>query len=84
MNFAASMRGSHARSRSSHAGPEFIRTVHVAAAVPEYGQRNVNKAQAGFVIPTNCALRKWHVSCIGHMRRLLCRPLKNPILIAKR
>ena len=64
MNFAGAVRGSHARSRSSHAGPEFIRTVHVAAAVPEYGQRNVNKAQPGFVIPTSCAPRE--LACLLH------------------
>ena len=50
------MRGDDTRSRNHLAQvPEFIRTVHVAAAVPEYGQRNVNKAQVGLIIPISCA-----------------------------
>jgi len=39
------MRVAETRSRSHLAQvPAFIRTVHVAAAVPEYGQRNANEA----------------------------------------
>ena len=44
---------------------EFIRTVHEAAAVPEYGQRNINEAQVGLMIPISCAPRK--VACLLHL-----------------
>lgn len=50
------MRVADTRSRNHLAQvPEFIRTVHLAAAVPEYGQRNVNKPQIDLIISISCA-----------------------------
>src|ERR1700732_5285759 len=36
----------------------------MSAAVPEYGQRNVNDAQVGLIIPISCASRK--LACLLH------------------
>ena len=59
------MRVADTRSRNHLAQvPEFIRTVNVAAAVPKYGQRNVNKAQVALIIPTTCA--SCRLACLLH------------------
>jgi hypothetical protein len=47
----------------SHTDPAFG-IIGMPAAVPEYGQPNTKKAQAGFVIPTFCASRK--LACLLH------------------
>lgn len=60
------MRGADTRSRHRLAQvPEFTRTVHVAAVVPEYGQDNANKAQVRLAIPIGCATRK--LACLLHL-----------------
>ena len=48
---------------SNHESPAFD-IVGKSAVVPEYGQRNANKAQAGIVIPTTCASRR--LACLLH------------------
>ena len=37
----------------------------MSAAVPEYGQRKVNEAQVGLMIPISCASRK--LACLLHL-----------------
>jgi hypothetical protein len=84
MNFAASMRGSHARSRSSHAGPE----IHSHSPRGGSGARiraTQRQQGAGWLRNSN-KLRAARIGmplALGHGRRLLCRPLKTSILTAK-